>query len=289
MTGPAPRIAALGAGRLPIGVSLGMIGESMAWWLDGARRLEAAGYAGLWAWDHFRGRGRPKPVLEAWTSLSAAAVVTDRMTLGTHVLNVMNRHPSVLARMAATLQELSKGRLVVGLGIGGNPVDHEPLGIPLPPVSERMARLEEAVAVLRALWTGGPVSLEGRFQVLREAIAYPVPDPVPPILIAGQSSAGARLAARIGDGWTTRPDLLTRLRPAFDEALAGAGRDRRDVSIIVGWEGGAMGEDALRDSPWVRDPHATLAEWRARGADAVIITARTTRDVDALVEAAARW
>jgi alkanesulfonate monooxygenase SsuD/methylene tetrahydromethanopterin reductase-like flavin-dependent oxidoreductase (luciferase family) len=286
---PLPRIAALGDARLPIGVSLGMIGETVDWWLDGARRLEAAGYAGLWAWDHFRGRGRPKPTLECWTTLTAAAVVTGRMALGTHVLNVMNRHPSVLARMAGTLQALSKGRLVIGLGVGGNPVDHEPLGIPLPPIEERQARLEETVAILRALWTGGPVSYEGQFHVLRDAIAHPVPDPAPPILIAGQSSAGARLAARIGDGWTTRPDLLERLRPAFDEAIVAAGRDRRELTVVVGWEEGSTGVDALRGSPWVEDPRGAMADWRERGADAVILTARTTRDVDALVGAAARW
>jgi alkanesulfonate monooxygenase SsuD/methylene tetrahydromethanopterin reductase-like flavin-dependent oxidoreductase (luciferase family) len=195
----------------------------------------------------------------------------------------------VLARMAGTLQALSAGRLVIGLGIGGNHADHEPLGIPLPPVEERQARLEETVAILRALWTGGPVSYQGRFNALRDAIAHPVPEPPPPILVAGQSSAGARLAARIGDGWTTRPDLLERLRPAFEEAVDAAGRDRRDLTVVVGWEDGAMGEDALRGSPWVEDPPATLADWQDRGADAVIVTARTTRDVDALVDAAARW
>jgi alkanesulfonate monooxygenase SsuD/methylene tetrahydromethanopterin reductase-like flavin-dependent oxidoreductase (luciferase family) len=86
------------------------------WWLDSARRLDAAGYAGVWSWDHFVSRGvRTDPVLEAWTTLTAAAMVTERVTVGTFVANVMNRHPAVVARMAAMLQEASGGRLVLGI------------------------------------------------------------------------------------------------------------------------------------------------------------------------------
>lgn len=221
--------------------------------------------------------------------LTAAATATSRIAVGSHVLNVMNRHPSLLARMAATLQQLSDGRLVLGLGIGGNPADGRPFGFADPGVSERVARLEEAVAVMRALWTGETIVRPSAFYPLAGGRARPAPDPPPPIVIGGQSSAGARLAARIGDGWTTRPDLLERLSPIFAESLALAGRDRHAVSVLVGWEGGRAGQDALRASPWVDAPRETLAEWQARGADGIVLTARTTADVDALVRAAERW
>jgi alkanesulfonate monooxygenase SsuD/methylene tetrahydromethanopterin reductase-like flavin-dependent oxidoreductase (luciferase family) len=284
------RIHEIGAGRHPIGVSIGTIGATTDWWLESARRLEAAGYAGVWAWDHHGARAsRPRTVLEAWTILTAAAVTTGRVAVGSHVLNVMNRRPAVLARMAATLQGVSHGRLVLGIGIGGHPDDHEPLGIELPSVDERVARLEAAVAVMRALWAGSPATLDQPFYPLHDALALPAPRPVPPILVGGQSSRGARLAASIGDGWTTRPDLLERLLPEYLDALGKAGRARGDVSVLVGWEGGRTGVDALAGSPWIAAPNETLARWQEAGADGVVLTARTTADVDALVAAAERW
>ena len=110
---------------LPIGVCLRTIDARPEWWLDSARRLDAAGYAGLWAWDHFTGRGDlTVPVVENWTILSMAAGATQRVTVGSFVINVMNRHPALLARMAATLQIGSGGRHVLGIGIGGGPTEH---------------------------------------------------------------------------------------------------------------------------------------------------------------------
>ena len=98
------------SGRLPIGVCLRTIDARPDWWLESARRLDAAGYAGLWAWDHFIGRGDlTVPVVENWTILSMAAGATQRATIGSFVINVMNRHPALLARMAATLQIGSAG------------------------------------------------------------------------------------------------------------------------------------------------------------------------------------
>jgi alkanesulfonate monooxygenase SsuD/methylene tetrahydromethanopterin reductase-like flavin-dependent oxidoreductase (luciferase family) len=279
----------VGGGRRPIGITLDTIGVGIDWWLAAARRLEAAGYAGVWSWDHHASRGRPKPVLEAWTTLTAAAAITSRIGVGSHVLNVANRHPALLARMASTLQQLSRGRLALGLGIGGNPGDVEPFGFEPLSTAERVVRLESTIVILRALWSGEPVSLETPQLALRGGRALPVPDPVPPIVVGAQSATGARLAARLADGWSTRPDLLERLLPAYEDALASAGRARRDVSVLVGWEDGRSGEDALRGSPWIEDPAGTLDAWRAAGADGAILTARTDADVDALVEAAERW
>jgi alkanesulfonate monooxygenase SsuD/methylene tetrahydromethanopterin reductase-like flavin-dependent oxidoreductase (luciferase family) len=199
----------------------------------------------------------------------------------------MNRHPAVLARMAATLQEVSRGRLVLGIGIGGHPAEHEAYGIPFPPVAERVARLEEAVAVLRALWSGEPVTRAGPFYPLRDAIALPRPEPMPPIIVGGQSPGGARLAARVGDGWTTRPDLLDELLPVYRKAADELGRDPGPV--IVAWEGGRAGVDALTGSPWIDDPAGEWERWRRRGSTGVVLVARTTADVDRLVDAAGRW
>jgi len=270
-----------------IGVAIGAINVPIGWWVDSAARLEAAGYAGVWIWDHFMVRGgRPKPVFEAWTTLTLAAAATKRITVGPFVANVMNRHPAVLASMATTLAAAAPGRLVLGLGIGGHPREHEALGIDFPPPPERVRRVEEAVAVLRALWLGEPVSRPSPFFPLREATLLPAADPPPPILIGGQSSGGARLAARVGDGWTTRPDLLERLGPIYAEACAAAGR--APGPIVLGFEDGRSGVDSIVGTVWAADPAAELATWQERGATSVVVTARTPADIDALVEAAAR-
>ncbi len=289
MSAPGRPAHEVGGARLPIVVSLGGIGVDAAWWLRAARRLDEAGYAGVATWDHHASRGTPRPVLEAWTMLSAAAVEAPRLALWTHVLNVMNRHPVVLARMASTLQQVSGGRLVLGIGIGGSAADHEPFGIPNPDAAGRAGRVEELVVVLRLLWSGEPVTFEGRFTTLRGARLLPAPAPPPPIVIAGQTPAGARLAARVGDGWTTRATDLARLLPVYEGALMAAGRERASVSVIAGWEGGRTGVDALAGSPWIAGPREAWEEWRAAGADGINVVARTTADVDALVEAAARW
>ncbi len=274
---------------LEVAVTLDTIGTNFGWWRDSAVRLEAAGYDGIRCWDHFVRHGRPaKPVLECWTTITAVAAVTTRVTIGPFVLNVMNRHPALVARMAATLQEASNGRLVLGIGIGGFVGEHLMYGMPYPPAPERVARLEEAVAVLRALWTGGTITRASPFYPLLDADALPVPEPPPPIVVAGQTRTGARLAARIGDGWTCRPEDLDRLLPAFLDALAAAGRTRDEVRVIVGWENGRSGEDALAGSPWIAAPAEEAARWREAGADGVVLLARTEADLRALVEAAGR-
>jgi alkanesulfonate monooxygenase SsuD/methylene tetrahydromethanopterin reductase-like flavin-dependent oxidoreductase (luciferase family) len=278
--------------RLPIGVCIRSIRATPGWWLESARRLDEAGFAGLWCWDHFIGRGDPTvPVVESWTILTLAAAQTRRVTVGTFVMNVMNRHPAVVARMASTLQIATGGRLVLGIGIGGAPKEHEAYGIDFPPAPERVARLEEAVAVIRALWTGGPVSRPSPYYPLRDAVAFPVPDPPPPIIVGGETRAGAALAARIGDGWTAFDDNFAQNLPVYLEELEAAGKERVDQTVLVGFQGSTWDKDpsTILDSPWVHEPREEWARWRQAGADGAIVTARSTADIDALVESVGRW
>jgi alkanesulfonate monooxygenase SsuD/methylene tetrahydromethanopterin reductase-like flavin-dependent oxidoreductase (luciferase family) len=271
----------------PIGVALGTVGASAAWWIESAERLEAAGYRDVWAWDHLMGQGDPSvAVLEQWTLLAAVAASTHRIGLGTWITNVNLRHPSVLARMATTLQEVSGGRLSLGLGVGGFAREHAVFGVPFPDLPERAARLESTVRVLRALWSDAPATLEDPIAPLRGAIARPVPRPAPPILLGAQSPAGVRRAARLGDGWAAETPAFEPLLPVYLEALAAAGKPRASQRIVLGFGGGKTGRDELAGSPWVEDQDAELARWLAKGVDAVVVTARTTADVDALVEAA---
>lgn len=267
-----------------VGVVIAPVGVSFDWWRSAAIALDEAGYAGIWIWDHHAGRGSRRPTLEAWTTLAAVAPLTRRAVLGTLVSNVMVRPPTLLARIVATVHAVSEGRVAVGLGIGGDPAEHAAYGIPLPPAAERVARLEEQVGVLRSLWGGGVVTRESPFYPLRGALADPALEPPPPIMVAGQTLAGARMAARAGDAWTTRPELLERLLPVYREARAARGLDRGRV--IVGFEGPRANTSYIAGTEWEADPEGALAAWQARGADEVVLTARTDADIAALVRAA---
>jgi alkanesulfonate monooxygenase SsuD/methylene tetrahydromethanopterin reductase-like flavin-dependent oxidoreductase (luciferase family) len=280
-----------GTGAPPIGVVLGSVGVDVNWWLESARRLETAGYRGVWSWDHFVSRGvRTDPVLEAWTTLTAAAMRTTRITVGTWVANVMNRHPAVLARMAATLQEASGGRFVLGIGIGGHPAEHVAYGIPFPEPRERAEHLREAIAVLRELFAGGPASIDGPRYPLVDAYAAPIPTPPPPILIGAATPAGVRIAAELGDGWAAEDDAFEGLVPRYRDALAEAGRDRADQRVILGFGGRRKrGDDPLAAHPLIVAPREELDRWLTAGADELLLTARTTADVDALVAATDAW
>jgi alkanesulfonate monooxygenase SsuD/methylene tetrahydromethanopterin reductase-like flavin-dependent oxidoreductase (luciferase family) len=191
--------------------------------------------------------------------------------------------------MASTLQISSGGRLTVGIGIGGGKPEHLAYGIDFPEPPERAARLEEAVAVIRALWTGGPVTRPGPFYALSDAHAYPAPDPAPRLLIGAGTPTGVRIAARIGDGWAAEIDGFEKLLPAYREALAAEGRDLEDQWVALGFGGGKSGQDALTGSPWVERPRDELARWAEDGVDEIVVTARTQHDIDALVGAVDRW
>src|SRR5260370_30512849 len=165
--------------------------EGLTWerWFRIADRVESLGLDSLWRSDHFFSlMGEPqRPALECWTSLTALAQRTQRIRFGPLVSPMTFRHPALLARMAAAVDLLSSGRLVVGVGAGWNVAEHEAFGIGLPPLKERFDRFEEGIAVIKALWTGGPVDLDGRYYPLRGAAAYPRPlqRPAPPLLIGG--------------------------------------------------------------------------------------------------------
>jgi len=274
----------------PIGVALGTVGATADWWLESARQVEAAGYRALWAWDLFVGKGDPTvPVQEQWTILSAAAGATSRIRLGTFISNVMNRHPALLARMASTLQAASGGRLTLGLGIGAGLREHRAYGMPFPEADERARRLDDAIGVIRAVWTGGPITRPSPFFPLEGAHAFPPPSPPPQILVGASSPAGVRLAARLGDGWAAESPLFERLRQAYLDALAAEGRSLDDVRVVVGFGHGRTGEDLLPGSPWVEAPREAWAAYAELGASEVVVTARTRHDVDLLLAAAERW
>jgi G6PDH family F420-dependent oxidoreductase len=275
-------------GTIPIGLNLTTVGVASRWWLESARAAEEAGFSGVWSWDHFISQGRDKttPVLECWTTLTAAAAATSQIKVGSFVTNVMNRQPAVLARMLATLHEQSSGRVELGIGVGGNAAEEQAYGIPFPAVPERAAILEEAVAVLRLLWSGGPGDFQGRFFQLRNAWAYPVPQPPPRIIVGAAKPAGIRLAARVGDGWTTNATDYERLLPIYLAELSAHGRSRADVVHLLAVD--IAREAPLEEQPLIADMAGFAAEWQARGADGLIVNWVRPSQLPALLEAAAK-
>ena len=154
-------------------------------------RAESLGFDSFWVMDHFHqihGVGEPQePMLEGWTTQAVVAGFTSKIKLGTLVTGIVYRHPSVLAKIGATLDVLSKGRLFMGIGAAWNMEEAKAFGIPFPPVTERFRRLEEATQIIRNMWTEERTTFEGRFYQIRDAYCNPKPiqKPHPPIMIGG--------------------------------------------------------------------------------------------------------
>ena len=163
---------------------------------EGAIAAEGEGFDGVWLYDHLAGSVHGQQwVLECWTALTAIAATVPRIAIGPMVLNVANRHPGTLAVMAATLQEVSGGRLLLGLGAGGGrrtpyAAEQQVFGRPVLGDTTRRAALEAAVATIRSVWTG---RIDGVGGFLR-------PDPPPPMIIGGFGPKMAELAGRVADG-----------------------------------------------------------------------------------------
>lgn len=157
-----------------------------------ATTAENNGFDSFWVMDHFHqipmiGKVE-EPMLESWTTLSVVAGLTTKIKLGTLVTGIMYRYPAVLAKVAATLDVLSKGRLFMGIGAAWNEDESHAYGIHFPPASERLSRLEEAIQIIRKMWTEEPsASFNGKYYQIRNAYCNPKPiqKPSPPILVGG--------------------------------------------------------------------------------------------------------
>jgi len=214
-------------------------------WPD-LRRLahcaEEAGLARLYVPDHFMPYDETValagPVHESWTILSALAVATTRIGLGTLVLGNGYRHPAVVANMAATLDHVSGGRLLLGLGAGSQPNEHHAYGIELLRPAERLNRFEEALEVITSLLRSETTTYDGAYYTLDAARCEPAPVQTPlPLLVAG---AGERrsipMAARFGDAWHawTTPDQFRRASGVLEAACAARGRDPAEIRRLTG-------------------------------------------------------
>jgi alkanesulfonate monooxygenase SsuD/methylene tetrahydromethanopterin reductase-like flavin-dependent oxidoreductase (luciferase family) len=193
----------------------------------------------LWVADHFYGFDeKTDPFLEAWTTLTWLAARHDDVQLVHHVLGVGYRPPALTAKMAATLQVLSGGRFVLGIGAGWREDEYRAYGYEFPKPSVRFAQLEEAVRICRLMWTQESPTFEGEYFRIEGAAAPPLPDPVPPVLIgAAGEKIGLPLVGRIADMWNapargTAEDWRRRMG-IVHAAAESAGRDPHAIEVSV--------------------------------------------------------
>ena len=203
--------------------------------LEMARHVESTGWDGFYFCDHFMPNGRnvDAPWAEVFTTLGGIAAAVPRIRFGTLVCGNTYRHPAVLAKMAATLDRISGGRFVLGLGAGWQENEHLAYGIPFYTLAERLARLDEACQVVKALFGEKRASFKGRYYQLEDAALEPKPvqQPLPLLIGGGGEKVTLRIAARWADEWNVWGDVATlqHKMAILDRHCARFGRDPRAI------------------------------------------------------------
>ena len=229
-----------------------------------ARTAEQAGFDSIWTGDHLLYRyasGETRGPWEAWTTLAGLAEATERVTLGPLVAATAFHVPFMLAKQAATVDEISGGRLVLGLGAGWNDVEFAALGAPF---DRRIARFEEAFTIVRTLLAHGAIDFQGEFFQAREAELLPRPARAggPPLLIGSSGPRMLRATLPYAQAWNAwyadtgnRPEGVEPLRDLVDAAAVAAGRDPADIERTVavqvrlpGGSGRVMGDTDPRQT-----------------------------------------
>jgi probable F420-dependent oxidoreductase len=196
-----------------------------------AREIEVLGYDSIWVSEHILFYG---PMLEALTQLAAVAAVTERASLGTAVYLMPLRHPTITAKTASTVDVISGGRLILGVGVGGEfPKEFTASGVP---PRERGSRTDEAIDVCRRLWSEDGVTHHGRHFDIDDVTMLPRPQGSLPIWIAGRSDAAIKRAGRRGDGYMPylfHPDRYARSLGAVREEAEASSRDPDHITPAI--------------------------------------------------------
>jgi alkanesulfonate monooxygenase SsuD/methylene tetrahydromethanopterin reductase-like flavin-dependent oxidoreductase (luciferase family) len=248
-----------------------------------AQGAEAGGLDSVWVYDHLLFRFGDDPttgLYECWTILSAIAEATRRVELGTIVLCTGFRNPALLAKMAGTLDAISDGRLILGVGAGWHDPEFEAFGFP---TDHKVSRFEESLAVITGLIRDGRVDLDGTYVQARDAVLVPPARPGIPFLVAAKRPRMFELTARHADAWNMAwfglPDgRLATGRRELAEACERVGRDPSTLTITVGLEVRypdlGAGEAAVPGRAMEGGPEAIaegLAAHAVLGADHVIV------------------
>lgn len=285
-----------------IGVQLPEVERLVSWtgMRDIARAAEAVGFDSIWVGDHllYRDESGSTGPWEAWSVLAALAEATERVTLGPLVAATAFHSPAMLAKKAATVDEISGGRLVLGIGAGWNRVEFDAFGYPY---DRRASRFEEAFTIVRTLLSDGAIDFDGEFFTLREAELLPHARPGIPLMIGSQGPRVLAAALPFVDAWNgwyawfgNTPEGARRLMDEVDGIAAELGRAPQEfahtVTVLVEAPG-SLG-NVRRASRWddpsaVAGDHAAIAErlteFGAVGVDEVQLV------VDPITTASVEW
>jgi alkanesulfonate monooxygenase SsuD/methylene tetrahydromethanopterin reductase-like flavin-dependent oxidoreductase (luciferase family) len=274
---------------LKVGVQLPEVEREVRWpeLLDMARALEDLGYDSVWAGEHllYRWQDRaPRGPWEAWAMLAALAAATSRLELGPLVACTAFHNPAVLAKRADTIDEISGGRLILGLGAGWNETEFRAFGIPF---DHRIDRFEEAFAIIGGLLRDGAIDFDGTYYQARDCELLPRGPRAggPPLMIGSNGDRMLRITMPRVDSWNSwyadfgnAPSGVAPLREKVDAAARAAGRDpaaiERTVAVQVRMPGGAgrtMGDtDAKQDvAPLQGSPPEVADELRAYASEGI--------------------
>ncbi len=220
----------------------------------------------LWACDHFYGFQRPTdPFLEGWTTLTWLAAKFPKVQLGHHVLGLGYRNPALTAKMAATFQTLSGGRFILGIGAGWRGEEYRYYGYDFPRAAVRIAQLDEAIQLMRRMWTEEAASFAGTYFTIETAYAPPRPEPTPPVLIGGKGEQlMLPLIGRQADLWNVSDsgglEAYRRRRDIVHRSAEEAGRDPASIVLTVTHEA-PLPQTSEESKQWVEK----LQAWSAEG------------------------
>lgn len=288
---------------LRVGIQLPEVERDVRWpeYVAMARAAEQVGFDSIWVGDHllYRGDGRPeRGPWEAWTMLAALAAATERVALGPLVASLAFHPPAMLAKMAATVDEVSGGRLVLGVGAGWNRAEFDAFGFPY---DHRVDRFEEAFGIIRRLLAGERVTFRGRYHRVEDVVLLPRPRRAPPIMLGSSGPRMLEIAVPHVRAWNAWFDLFGNTAEGFvaesakvTAAAERAGRDpaeiERSACVLVVLDR-AAGERPIPEGcpPLEGSPEEIAHGLRAfaeAGADEVIcvvspITERSVRELGA--------
>jgi len=241
-------------GRVRFGIKTAQMGGPYEGMLEAWLEADRLGFDTAWAHDHLLNQNDvSKPEEEGWVILAALLAQTTRVQGGLMVTANTFRHPGVLAKMATTIDRISNGRCLVGLGAGWMEAEHEQYGIPLPAAGERLRMLDEACQVMIALWTLERASFEGAHYQLREAYHEPKPiqRPHPPLVIGGSGEkVTLRIVAKYANEWnfngrTANAEEFVRKSRILDDHCAAVGRDPSEIGRSVQFGAGPSAAESV--------------------------------------------
>ena len=235
-----------------------------------ALECERLGFDSLWVYDHLQ--FAYGPTFESWTILSALAEATHKIRIGTLVTCNAFRYPSLLAKMAATVDTISSGRLNFGIGAGWHEAEAAAYGIPFPKGGVRVEMVDEALTIMKKLWTEDRVTFKGKYYSISDAVSLPKPvqKPYPPVLVGGGGDKMLRVIARHANAWDCGFESLKGVKKEIsrlEAACAEVGRNRAEIEntfqsrLIIS----EVEEDALKRAEEWREERRGKSEdpdWR---------------------------